>query len=95
MSTVTVTAVELAFVEGTSDKSYRLFTIGNMVTCQYGRTGTYGTFTPPKTHDAHEKAAAASERTINGKLRNGYRLIRSIRFTADITPNGRGSWTPP
>ena len=71
MSTVTVTAVELMFVEGTSDKTYRVFTIGDTVTCQYGRTGTYGTFTPRKAHDTPEKAAAASERTINGKQGKG------------------------
>ena len=86
MSTVTVTAVELIFVEGTSDKTYRVFTVGDTVTCQYGRTGTYGTFTPRKTHDTPEKAAAASERTINGKQGKGYRQTRAIRFTADSAP---------
>jgi len=86
MSTVTVTAVELAFTEGSSDKTYRVFTIGTTVTCQYGRTGTYGTFTPRKIHDTPEKATAAAERTITGKQAKGYRQTRAIRFTADSTP---------
>jgi len=86
MSIVTVTAVELGFTEGSSDKTYRVFTIGTTVTCQYGRTGTYGTFTPRKIHDTPEKATAAAERTITGKQAKGYRQTRAIRFTADSTP---------
>lgn len=85
----TATLTELTLIEGSSDKFYRVFVIptpaGFAVTCQYGRNGTYGTFTPRKNHTAVE-AAAAADKAVAGKMAKGYKVVRCGEFPADTEP---------
>lgn len=84
---ITVTAVELSYAEGTSDKFYRVFTIDeSIVTCQYGRSGTYGTFTPRKASADPAAAAKAADKAVAGKAAKGYQIIRSGSGKFDHIP---------
>ena len=82
-----VTAVELAYAEGTSDKFYRVFTINeSVVTCQYGRNGTYGSFTPRKASETPAAAAKVADKTVAGKAAKGYQIVRSGTGKFDHIP---------
>ena len=68
------TVVTLELTQGTSDKFYRVFTVGDVLTCQYGRNGTYGSFTPRK---AFADAAAADA----AALHRPHRIVDADRWT--------------
>lgn len=87
MNETTVTAVELTYAEGTSDKFYRVFTIDeSVVTCQYGRSGTYGSFTPRKASETPAAAAKVADKTVAGKAAKGYQIVRSGQTRLDHIP---------
>ncbi len=84
---ITVTVVELSYAEGTSDKFYRVYSINESeLTCQYGRTGTYGTFTPRKAAANAAAAVKAADKATAGKSVKGYQIIRSGELSFDHTP---------
>jgi len=85
---IPVTAVELSYAEGTSDKFYRVFTINeSVVTCQYGRSGTFGTFTPRKASADPAAAAKAADKAVAGKAAKGYQIVRSGQNKFDHIPS--------
>ena len=73
---MSVTATEMTFTQGTSDKFYRVLRVGAAVTCQYGRTGTYGIFTARKDYGSVEEATKAADKAIAGKMAEGYEVVR-------------------
>lgn len=80
----------LEFVQGTSDKFYRIYTADGQVICQYGRNGTFGTFTPAK---AAADPAAAAAKAVNGKAIKGYRVtVTAEADLADTTPEALSAW---
>lgn len=86
-SEITVTAVELTYAEGSSDKFYRVFTINeSVVTCQYGRTGTYGSFTPRKASETPAAAAKVADKTVAGKAAKGYQIVLTGETKLDHIP---------
>ena len=84
---IPVSAVELTYAEGTSDKFYRVFLINESVlTCQYGRSGTYGTFTPRKASADPAAAMKAGDKAVAGKSAKGYQIVRSGSGKFDHIP---------
>lgn len=77
--TVEVKVVELQYVDpaANSDKFYRVFKIGKTVLTQYGRNGTYGTFTPAKTYADDIEAQTAFGKAAEGKFKKGYEYVRN------------------
>jgi hypothetical protein len=67
MSTVTVTAVELVFVEGASDRTLPGVHGRRRGDLPVRADRNVRDVHPRKQHGTPEKAAAASERNINGK----------------------------
>lgn len=72
-----ITELEYVDERSNSSKFYRVFDLGDVVTTQYGRIGTFGTFTPRKKDNAEKKVA--------GKLAKGYNVVASgtVEFTND------------
>lgn len=79
MST-SIPTTELEYVDERSNsaKFYRVFDLGDEITTQYGRIGTFGTFTPRK--------KASAEKAIAGKLAKGYNVVRSGTLVFDNDP---------
>lgn len=85
---ITVTAIELTYVEGTSDKFYRVFTIDeSVVTCQYGRNRGPSSFTPRKASETPAAAAKVADKTVAGKAAKGYQIVRSGAGKFDHVPS--------
>jgi predicted DNA-binding WGR domain protein len=72
MTTVHATELEYIDERSNSAKFYRVFDLGDEITTQYGRIGTFGTFTPRK--------KASAEKAITGKLAKGYNVVRTGTF---------------
>jgi hypothetical protein len=53
------------------------------MTTQYGRNGTFGTFTPTLTVATPEAAKSAAEKKLDGKIRKGYNP--TVAFTAPVS----------
>lgn len=79
-----VHATELEYVDprSNSEKFYRVFRIGTVTTNQYGRIGTYGTFTPRKDAGSEAKAEAVAQKAVAGKLAKGYNIVGQGTFEA-------------
>lgn len=86
---ITVTLTALEYVAGSSDKFYRVFTVGDQVTAQYGRNGTYGVFTPRKAG-----GVAAAAKAVAGKAAKGYQTTRTgeTTFTHDPSEADLDAW---
>lgn len=84
--TIPVNVVHLEFVQGSSDKFYRVFTIADEITCQYGRNGTYGSFTPRKPASDADAARAAADKAIAAKIAKGYVITRAATHDFDRSP---------
>lgn len=67
---------ELSFVQGTSDKFYKVEHEGSTVTITYGRNGTAGT-QKVKDFDSETKAADFAKKQLAGKLKKGYQPVAS------------------
>lgn len=74
MSETTVTVTELTYIDPAvnADKFYRVFVLGDTVTCQYGRNGTFGAWTPRKAYGSPEAAHKAADKTVAAKMGKGY-----------------------
>lgn len=81
-----VSLLALEYVQGSSDKFYRVFTVGRDVLTQYGRNGTYGTFTPRKTHLDPDKAQEEAAKVAAGKMLKGYRVTKTASDVLDRDP---------
>ena len=79
--------VTLEYTQGSSDKFYRVFTVGDAMTCQYGRNGTYGSFTPRKAFADGAAAQAAALKTVAGKVAKGYVVTRTGETAFDAGPS--------
>lgn len=82
-----VHASELVFVEGSSAKMYRTFVLGDVSVFQYGRIGTFGTFTSRTVHGSHELAVAAAGKKAGGKHRKGYEFVKQVELVFDSVPS--------
>lgn len=72
-----VQAVELEYIDprSNSEKFYRVFRIGTVTVNQYGRIGTFGSFTPRKDAGSEEKSIKVFEKAVAGKLAKGYNIV--------------------
>lgn len=89
MSTnIEATVRELDFVQGTSDKFYRVFTLGTTMVVQYGRNGTFGSVSRKEFDDA-AAATKAADKQVAAKMAKGYQPVRSgvLTFEGDPTDN--------
>ena len=71
------TVTELSFVQGTSDKFYRVEVDGNVVRITNGKNGTVGTQQKPKEFDDAESAAKFAGKQLASKLKKGYQPVES------------------
>jgi len=85
---IEATVRELDFVQGTSDKFYRVFTLGTTMVVQYGRNGTFGSISSKEFDDA-AAAAKAADKQVAAKMARGYQPVRSgvLTFDGDPTDN--------
>jgi len=85
---IEATVRELDFVQGTSDKFYRVFTLGTTMVVQYGRNGTFGSISS-KEFDAAAAATKAADKQVAAKMAKGYQPVRSgaLSFDHDPTDN--------
>lgn len=77
-----VRMVYLRYVGGTSDKFYTVFTVNELVVCNYGRYGAAGQWVHTA-HDGAFSAARAGERTVAEKRAKGYTLDGTFVFEID------------
>ncbi len=86
---ITVSATELEYIDprSNSEKFYRVFRFGTVTCNQYGRIGTYGTFTPRKDAGSEAKAAAVAQKAVAGKLAKGYNVVAAGSMTLPDVPN--------
>jgi predicted DNA-binding WGR domain protein len=82
---IEATVRELDFVQGTSDKFYRVFTLGTTMVVQYGRNGTFGSISS-KEFDAAAAATKAADKQVAAKMAKGYQPVRSGVLTFDHDP---------
>jgi len=82
---IEATVRELDFVQGTSDKFYRVFTLGTTMVVQYGRNGTFGSISSKEFDDA-AAAAKAADKQVAAKMAKGYQPVRSGGITFDHDP---------
>ncbi len=82
---IEATVRELDFVQGTSDKFYRVFTLGTTMVVQYGRNGTFGSISS-KEFDAAAAATKAADKQVAAKMAKGYQPVRSGALTFDHDP---------
>ena len=82
---IEIVAAEYTYQQGGSDKFYRLFRFGSKFVTQYGRTGTFGTFTTKAFADA-AAATKAFDAETKKRLSKGYTLAKTATFTADTEP---------
>jgi len=85
---IEATVRELDFVQGTSDKFYRVFTLGTTMVVQYGRNGTFGSISSKEFDDA-AAATKAADKQVAAKMAKGYQPVRSgaLSFDHDPTDN--------
>lgn len=86
MTPTTVSLTTLTLVDQTSDKFYRVFTRGLDILNQYGRNGTYGSFTPAKPAADQAKAATAAAKVVAGKKAKGYQIVKVAETTFGHIP---------
>lgn len=86
MSNHEVTTATISFIAGSSDKFYRSFVIGNVVTFQYGRNGTAGMFTPRKEFKDADAAQKAADKKLAGKIGEGYNPTAAGTLSFDHEP---------
>lgn len=86
--TETVLATELQYIDprSNSDKFYRVFVHGTEILTQYGRNGTFGTFTPRKNFASGDAAQKAADKAIAGKVGKGYNPVASGVLTFQTIP---------
>jgi len=82
---IEATVRELDFVQGTSDKFYRVFTLGTTMVVQYGRNGTFGSISS-KEFDDDAAATKAADKQVAAKMAKGYQPVRSGGITFDHDP---------
>jgi len=82
---IEATVRELDFVQGTSDKFYRVFTLGTTMVVQYGRNGTFGSISS-KEFDTAATATKAADKQVAAKMAKGYQPVRSGDLTFDHDP---------
>jgi len=82
---IEATVRELDFVQGTSDKFYRVFTLGTTMVVQYGRNGTFGSISS-KEFDTAAAATKAADKQVGAKMAKGYQPVRSGVLTFDHDP---------
>jgi len=82
---IEATVRELDFVQGTSDKFYRVFTLGTTMVVQYGRNGTFGSIFSKEFDDA-AAATKAADKQVAAKMAKGYQPVRSGVLTFDHDP---------
>lgn len=86
--TIKVEFEELQYVNraANSDKFYRLFTWDDTVAIQYGRTGTFGTFTR-KVCSSPTTASSLYLKKRQEKIAKGYNSTKARQITFGDTPN--------
>jgi ATP-dependent DNA ligase len=96
-NTAAVTLIALDFQQGSSDKFYRVFTVDTDLITQYGRNGTFGTFTAAKPYPTVEAAEAAALKASAAKFAKGYKIVKTaaahvVAPVGGLTPSQLDEW---
>lgn len=73
---IDITELEYVDPRQNSAKFYRVYKFGAVVTCQYGRIGTFGTFTPRKATSSEARAFTERDKKVAEKVAKGYNITK-------------------